>query len=50
MTECNHHLTPAKIQCLLKESGYTQKQIAQEEEVSEMAISNVVNFNGCPNA
>lgn len=35
--------TPAKIQWLLKEAGITQKQIAQEQECSEMAISLVVN-------
>lgn len=43
MTECNPVYTPAKIQYLLKERGITQKQIAAEEGVSEMSISDVIN-------
>lgn len=41
--------TPAKIQWLLKEAGITQKQIAQEQECSEMAISLVINFHSVSN-
>ena len=44
MTECNPVYTPARIQCLLKERGITQKQIAQEEGKSEMSVSDVINF------
>ncbi|RJQ78936.1 MAG: XRE family transcriptional regulator [Desulfobacteraceae bacterium] len=45
MNQFNTHYSPAKIQYLLKEAGYTQKQIAEEEGVSEMTVSNVINFN-----
>lgn len=34
--------SPAKIQYLIKEAGWNQKQIAIEEGVSEMAVSNVI--------
>jgi transcriptional regulator with XRE-family HTH domain len=36
--------TPARIQYLLKEAGVTQKQIARELGVSEMSVSDVINF------
>ena len=43
MNRCKEHFSPAKIQYLLKEAGYTQKRIAEEEGVSEMAVSAVIN-------
>ncbi len=43
MPKCQTVYTPAKIQYLLKERGITQKQIAEEEGVSEMSISDVIN-------
>ncbi len=43
MPRCNTVYTPAKIQYLLKERGITQKRIAEEEGVSEMSISDVIN-------
>ena len=43
MPQCTTVYTPAKIQYLLKERGITQKQIAEEEGVSEMSISDVIN-------
>ena len=43
MTQRKQGFTPAKIQYLLKEAGVTQKQIADEQGVSAMAISLVVN-------
>ena len=45
MNQCNHgQFTPARIQYLLKEAGVTQRQIAEELGVSEMSVSDVVNF------
>jgi len=43
MNQRKQRYTPAKIQYLLKEAGVTQKQIADEQGVSAMAISLVVN-------
>ena len=43
MNQSKQQYTPAKIQYLLKEAGVTQKQIANEQGVSAMAISLVVN-------
>jgi len=36
-------MTPAYRQCLLKEKGVTQKQIARELNVCEMSISKEIN-------
>ena len=44
MNQCSTNFSPAKIQCLLKERGITQKMIAVELCVSEMAVSDVINF------
>lgn len=46
MNQCSNHTeyTPARIQYLLKEAGVTQKQIARELGVSEMSVSDVINF------
>jgi transcriptional regulator with XRE-family HTH domain len=38
-----HRMTPAYRQCLLKEKGVTQKQIAEELDVCEMSISKEIN-------
>lgn len=35
-------MSPFEIQCELKKRGFTQKQIAIEEGVSEMTISGVI--------
>jgi lambda repressor-like predicted transcriptional regulator len=37
-------ITPLDIQNELKKRGITQKEIAQEQQVSEMSVSDVVNF------
>jgi len=44
MNQCVTEYSPAKIQYLLKEAGLTQKQIARELGVSEMSVSDVINF------
>jgi len=46
MNQCSTQTeyTPAKIQYLLKTAGVTQKQIARELGVSEMSVSDVINF------
>ena len=38
-------ITPIDIQYHLKKKGITQKQLAEQLQVSEMSISNVINFN-----
>ena len=46
MNPCStqNDFTPARIQYLLKEAGVTQKQLARELGVSEMSVSDVINF------
>jgi len=44
MKQTPTHYTPAKIQYLLKEAGITQRAIAYEQGVSEIAVSDVINF------
>jgi transcriptional regulator with XRE-family HTH domain len=40
----NGKFTPRDIQNELKDRQITQKEIAQEQQVSEMSISDVINF------
>jgi transcriptional regulator with XRE-family HTH domain len=44
MNRCQTQYTPKRIQTLLKRAGITQKQIAEEEGKSAMAVSDVINF------
>jgi transcriptional regulator with XRE-family HTH domain len=39
-----NNITPLDIQHELKRRGITQKEIAQEQQVSEMSVSDVINF------
>lgn len=41
----NGKFTPRDIQNELKDRQITQKEIAQEQQVSEMSVSDVINFH-----